>query len=347
MVKRLFFRGGQLLSRHGGFIVVLAACIVGLTVAAWPDWRSMVQAASTALIVAALSLRVAQISSREAVREQNARQARLRAMRNTYLGLSAQVRALSEGLEFAKAGEVPYPQLIVLGAFGGVSDPRNPFLAFTVWRQYKQDGRHFDFSPSGVAQFDKLEAAAAAYNRALDAARDAAVGVLTPHIATARQAQIDHVTDILERPWLSWQIQRQASQPPQNVPTSLPQPENAWFELIEQDDSPAILARVWIKGSTYQNSRPDTFGWLLAGRLDRAAQAVKDYYQQNTAATTIPASWVSRIFEETLPDLKAEPHYQGAERTFEALRAIAHEANEMLVNAIRDIQAQYEGEPAV
>lgn len=108
-------------------------------------------------------------------------------------------------------------------------------------------------------RLDEIEAAATAYNHAVEEAREAASPLLGPYVAQVLEEEAQ-LSDYLE-----WKRTYK------DAPTLPPYKSFPWFELIERLTSSGSYTSEEV-ASAWLRCPLQTFGWLLAGRPDEAGQ---------------------------------------------------------------------------
>jgi len=129
-----------------------------------------------------LTVVVGALSGREAVHQQYAKEANLR---------RKEMKALREALDTAHAGRAPYPRRVAVDLTAPLPlmnimdtlDRGGPVLR--AWSDFKGNYHADDFSPAAHAILDRAQEAARRYNVAVDAAVNATVATLKPHIEAA------------------------------------------------------------------------------------------------------------------------------------------------------------------
>jgi hypothetical protein len=330
----------------------LALGILLLAISAWPHIADVLRIGGTALVAACLSLLLTTVTSREAVRQENARTAHLRARDATYSPLNAELKALRRGLAQAQNGQAAYPSAIDVGDTSELAKPRRapwfplvPELTFTGWGEYKQDARELDFTAHAAQVLDAVVQHAREYNATVQQAREATIPRLAAQIRVARQTLQEATTAEGIRPWLTFDLQ---SRDRQRRPATSSEPplENAWYAALQDEDAPDQLAKMWVTGLFYAASGPPrTLGWLLAKRTDQAADAVVAVFPSGAAFATAPVEWVQGVLDDALPDMGAGAGYEMVWTALEALLAAVQAADATVLTALRVIREEYEGGP--
>ncbi len=284
------------------------------------------------------TLRLADSTQTFTVR-QDAKEASLRYKDDVYAPLHAELKKLREYLDKARAGNGPYPHWINL--LGEQRPPHSLFLqldrttpTFKQWPSFKEDFRFFGaFTPEGYNLLDEVQHFITDYNQAFEEARVLTRDKLTPYIAQGIEAEA-------KRPdYQEWQRKRQEAL---NVPTP-----NYWFERIASEITTTsafgtLLGEGW--SASWILTKPRTLGWLLAKRVDQAAQYIYEEYIREMGATPLVSlTWITDIFQAVWPELKSHPAYHKVWEAQECLYNYLYEAEVKLLNVLQIIQERYEG----
>ena len=269
---------------------------------------------------------------------QDAKDANLRYRDEVYGPLHTELRGIRVVLERAFAGRGPYPLWIPvrgeqLPRHLRYTPPAPVGPTFQHWPAFKEAFRLYGaFTTPAYDRLDEIEAAVIVYNHAIEEAREAALPLLTPHVAQAFE---------VETQLPAYQEWKRTYKDTPTPPLYQPFP---WFELIERvtssNSSPqgAETAIYWLRPPL------QTFGWLLADRPDQAGQCVFDDYERSTVKPR-SVTWFQDAFSQAMPDLKSARQFLQAQQAQEHLYRLVSSMETALLNVLINIQYEYEGGP--
>jgi len=324
LLKRFF----DAFSVVGGILLIAGLLLLVLAAALKVDW---LRDAGGALFVAGLSLIISTSSGKEAVRQQNAKEANVRRKDEIYGPLHAELKQLRERLEDTSTGKQPYPKWID----GAGNEPDysryvHNYMGptFRLWPEFKGDHRIDNFTESARKILDEVQNRAATYNVAVAAAEKLSRDLLAPHVASAFES-ISKTSDFHE-----WDQKYRA----------MGGPKYGWFQRIDMaissntPDSPfgQGVANVWLDGFGAR-------GWLLAGRLDQAAMSVYEGYKRQGDVIPPDPSWFQEVLQMMWTDVDNHPTYREARSGLAALLEQVREAEKVLQEGLHYIRDHYEG----
>jgi hypothetical protein len=300
-----------------------------------------------------LTVIVGTLTGREAVHQQYVKEANLRRKTDSYGPLHEEMKALREALDTAHAGRAPYPRRIAVDPTAtlpsmdimGTLDRDDPCLR--AWSDFKGNYHADDFSPAAHAILDRAQDAARRYNAAVDAAVNATVAALKPHIEAAIEGIVASSTYQHAREEL---VRRRAEPPPAGV---FYPPDRSWVAWLADDllrpgesiDSLAdTLARSWATFWPTPAAEMPTVGWLLAGQPDRATSSIEATFRSVISASDPPPSgWVAGIIAAVMADVATVAAFQDARAVFNRLHADVRQGEHALERGLQIIRDRYEG----
>jgi hypothetical protein len=136
-----------------------------------------------------LSLFVTMITSREAVQQQNAKEANLARKNTYYIPVFTELKQIYDRLEDGKQKKLPYPQGIKgMGnepSLGSIWGSPLPLPTFTNWGTFKEEPYRSNFTEKAYKLFDAVQKSGADYNKAVREAKDPVIKILNPIIDKA------------------------------------------------------------------------------------------------------------------------------------------------------------------
>ncbi len=300
-----------------------------------------------------LTVIVGALTGREAVHQQYAKEANLRRKTDSYGPLHEETKALRESLDAAQAGRVPYPRRIAVDPTAtlpsmdimGTLDRGGPCLR--TWSAFKGNYHADDFSPVARAIFDRTQESARRYNAAVDAAVNATVAALKPHI----EAAIEEIVASSAYQHAREELVRHRAAP-LSAGVFYP-PDRSWVAWLADDlllpgesiDSLAdTLARSWATFWPTPAAEMPTVGWLLAGQPDRATSSIEATFRNVISASDPPPSgWVAEIIAAVMTDVATIAAFQDARAAFDGLHADVQEGERALERGLQIIRDRYEG----
>ncbi len=297
-----------------------------------------------------LTVVVGTLTGREAVHQQYAKEANLRRKTDSYGPLHEEMKALRAVLDAAHAGHAPYPRRIAVDLaatqpFIGMPDRDGPCLR--AWSDFKGNYHADDFSPSARAILDRAQETARRYNAAVDAAVNATVVALKPHIDVAIEGIVASSTYQHAREGL---VRRRAE--PLTAGVFYP-PDRSWVAWLADnllhpgesiDSLVDTLARSWATFWPTPAAEMPTVGWLLAGHPDRATSSVEAIFRTPLSASDPPPpGWVAGIIAAVVADVSTIAAFQDARAVFDRLHADVQEGERALERGLQIIRDRYEG----
>jgi hypothetical protein len=243
------------------------------------------------IVVTLISSQIAIRSGKETFKEQNAKEARIRAKDEVYAPLSEELMTFIRTCKASEYRESPFPARILLI---GDDDANNDYTgqskrypAFRLWGAYRRDVRLFDFSVETQRALDAVENASQVYNSSFESFTQKVLHTLTNSLTSARE-------EILKSD--QFKIWKQEKQIPLTAGQQRVVSPNDWYELLVDDNSPQTVANEWISGAVRTQYPRDTIGWLAVGEWDKAAEIVREVYTNSSYASGLPEAWVKGVF---------------------------------------------------
>ncbi len=309
----------------------IIGAIVGIGLLARPV--GLLQVAGGALLGTALSLISTSVASKQAVRQQFAKEANLVRKTEVYGPLHEEVKRLYDILDGVLAGTEPCPRWIA-GAEEEPEKAKYPHrykpAAFEQWPEFKTNYHIDDFTREARGILDEVLRLATAYNAAIALTHQPSIDLLTLHIAKAIQAETKK-DDFQE-----WKKQFKAG-------TRMMQPDDNYFQWIENVCTPVIPGSTVGQGVAVDwVERTGALEWLITGHLDQAASCIYEDYRPRM--TRPPEhSWIRAIFQDAWPELEGQAHYQETQVALERLLKQVGVAKQKLEDGLLYIRDTYEG----
>lgn len=323
----------QQVIRHwrSGSVLLIAVFVVvggiawGMGTAKSTTW---LQAAGGALLASGLTVLAATVTSREATRLQQQKEATSRRRADVYRPLHEELYQLRELLGSSLSGKQPYPRWIQTGGTapseGRLPVEHQPKLV--LWPKYAESFQTDDFTQAFRGLMVKAMTAAEAYNVTIVPAAQACERNLTKAIdqafATAR---------------LSPDFTGQQSQP--GAPQTL-------SELVAITP-PQEAACQWLYGFPYYQEIA-TLGGLIGGVPRLAAEYILLQRSRNGYYRSIPEEMLQSIFDTACQASKQDPACEKTRQACQALAACVSHAVSDLQTGLKRIRDTFEGgEPMV
>ncbi len=326
-VLRRFFDGFSLV---GGILFISGLLLLVLATALKIVW---LHDAGGTLFVAGLSLTISTAISKEAVRQQYAKEANVRRKEILYGPLYTELKQLWERFDQASRGLSPYPHWI----FGvgnvpsplGLVPPYKVGTTFKCWPEFK-DSHYLDQFTKGAYQlFNEVQKLAATYNKAVVQALTRNCEILQPYLVSATEG-IKNSSEYRE-----WQQQNE-------VGTRIRVEKDDWYERVErismtvgQEEAQMWLDDFWV------------LGWILANSQEKAAITVQNGYH-SISLSLVPLTWSQEIFQHAWVELNKLPENQEIQQVATLLFEKVRMAKDLVESSLRYIRDHYEGgEPLV
>lgn len=309
---------------------------------------SWLQGAGGVIVGTGFTVLITTITSRRAVHEQYAKDANLRRKDNLYAPLYGEIKSLREMLQRAYDEGGAYPQRITTSysVFNEVSlaPPGYPVPTLIKWSMFKQGYYWNDFTESARHVLDRIVDLAEAYNQTVSKVPDATIQVLSTEIEQAIQRTKS------SDEYIAWQKNMESYPSERFRIAALRQgeaeAEETWFRRLDYTSAQGTTrghawASSWIMSWPIQHE-PPTVGYLLAGNVSTATRVIHMGYLPGGDPSP-PIQWIEDIFQRAMPKLEALASYQEAHVDCDRLYIAVREAEQMLLNALNDIQQRYEG----
>lgn len=309
-------------------LIALALFIIG-------EFREIVllQGFAGVLGGAVLTLFVTNITSGEAVAQQNAKEANLARKNVYYIPLFNELKQLFDLLEEARLRRLPYPQLI-----DGVEEVRQPSFiwkkypipSFTNWQTFQEEPDRSNFTEKACKLFEAVQKSSEVYNRAVRETKDSVITILTPKI------------DEAFRSWANRDDFKQWKEETQGGTIWSAAQFQEWHRYIKsylerppgQPDNEAQML-VWAH---------NIIGWILVDNLDEASIYMQRLYQYDFHTNVTPdAAWFRSILESVWSELQVLGCVKEVRAAAGELLARTVQAKDYMQDRLDYIRDMYEG----
>ena len=274
-----FFR--KFLSSAGGIIIL---SLIALILFIFGDIRQITLLTGLAGVFGGtiLTLVVTNITSREAVTQQYAKEANITRKEQYYIPLFTGLKQLHDILEDATHKKRPYPQWIQ----GVDTEERtavwgeHPLPSFTQWAIFKEEPYKSNFTNKACKLLNKVQTACIAYNQAVAQAKDPVIHILAPTLDNAFHQ------------WAASEEYKQWLTETNNGTRDSTKPYAAWHwhvrQYVLQPDASQSSAQtiVW-----FQN----LLGWVLANDIEIASVSMHGDYHDNRPPDVVWFKTISRV----------------------------------------------------
>jgi hypothetical protein len=254
---------------------------------------------------AALSLAVTIITGREAVHQQNAKEANIERKNTYYIPMFNELKQLFDRLEEAKKKTLPYPQWI-----GGTANTSHTYIwgnypmpTFANWARFKEEPYRSNFTEKACKLFDEVQKSCEDYSKAASEAKDPVITILNHKIESAFQAWAD--TDDFKR----WKAETNGGAAWSSA--QYHQWNSYIYRFLERPSSapPEAQSLVWSF---------NIIGWVLADAIDKASDLMQRTYQYDFQTQVTPdTAWFKNILGKGLyaGQTQLYPRYVRGRRT--------------------------------
>lgn len=261
----------------------------------------------------ALTLAVTTITSREAVLQQNAKEANLARKNDYYIPVFNELKQTDDSLEGAKQKRLPYPQWIK-----GMDNERHgavwgkyPMPTFTNWVTFKEDPYRSNFTEKACKLFDEVQKAGADYNKAVSAAKDSVIKVLNPKI------------DAAFREWANSDDFKHWKEETNGGMAWSSAQYHQWNSYIYRYFERPSVSPTEAEPLVWAHN---ILGWVLADDIDKASDAMQKTYQYDFQTQVTPdASWFKSVLESVWIELQE----------LSCVKAVQKVAGELLVRTVQ------------
>jgi len=309
--RNRFFR--KLLSSWVSLLILLLIALVFFLIGYFTQ-NNLLYGLAGVLGGTALTLAVTNITSREAVLQQNAKQANLARKDMYYVPMFNDLKQVFDRLEEARQKRLPYPQSIK----GMENEPRSfiwgnyPLPTFTYWATFREEPYRSNFTEKACTLFDKVQESVADYNKAVSQAKDPVIEILNPRLDNAF------------RVWASSDDFKQWSEETKGGTIPSAAQYHRWNAYIHgyverplSTEPEEAQALVWAH---------NVLGWILVNEIDKASDLMQKTYQIAFQTQVAPdTSWFKTILESVWTELQ--------ELSF--VNEVRKEAGELLVRTVQ------------
>lgn len=323
-----FFR--KFLSSSGSIIILsliaLAFFIIG-------ELRQIIlfQGLAGVLGGTVLTLFVTNITGREAVSQQNAKEANITRKYTYYIPIFNELKQLHDIMDDAKQKRLPYPQWI-----NGVDSEQRasvwgkyPMPTFATWTTFKEQPYRSNFTEKACILFDEVQAVSAKYNQAVSHAKDPVINIVNP--------KLDNVL----RDWGKSHEFKQWSEETKGGTSWSTVQYHEWnsyiYKYLQRPNSspPEALAFVWAF---------NILGWVLVNNIDEASDSMHHVYQYDFSTHNPPDTvWFKSILESVWTELQELDCVKTARTAAGELLEKTIQAKEYMQERLNYIRDMYEG----
>lgn len=279
----------------------------------------------------ALSLAIAIITGREAVLQQNAKEANLARKYTYYVPMFNDLKEIFDRLEEARQKRLPYPQWIKgmgnepPGVFGG----NFTIPTFMNWVTFKEDPYRSNFTEKACKLFDAVQKSGADYNGTVSEAKSLVITMLNPKIDAAFRAwassdDFKHWNEVTTGGTIWSTIQYHEW--------------NAYISRYMQRPSPSppeAQSLVWAF---------NILGWVLVNDIDKASDLMQKTYQNDFQTHVTPdISWFRSILESVWTELQELSCVKEVHKVAGDLLVRTIQAKDYVQDRLNYIRDMYEG----
>lgn len=279
----------------------------------------------------ALSLAITIITSGEAVRQQNAKDANLARKERYYVPLFTELKHIVDRLEVAKQKKLPYPQkmkdmdneppIFIQGNY--------PIPTFSSWVTFKEDPARSNFTEKACRLFDAVQQAGADYNRAVREAKEPVIEILNQKL------------DTIFREWANSDDFKHWNEETKGGMEWSTTQYHEWNTYIwrymqrSSSSAPEAQSLVWAF---------NILGWVLVNNIDAASDLMHHIYQNDFSTHAPPdISWFKSILESVWTELQELSCVKGVHKAAAELLAKTVQAKEYMQDRLNYIRDMYEG----
>jgi hypothetical protein len=240
----------------------------------------------------AITLAVTIITSREAVLQQNAKQANLARKDMYYVPMFNDLKQVFDRLEEARQKRLPYPQSIT----GMGNEPRSfiwgnyPLPTFTNWATFQEEPLRSNFTEKACKLFDKVQESVVDYNKAVSQAKDPVIEILNPKL------------DKAFREWANSDDFKQWSEETKGGTIWSTAQYHRWNAYIHGYVERPISAESEAQALVWAHN---VLGWVLVDDIDKASDLMQKTYQIAFQTQVAPdTSWFKTILESVWTELQ-------------------------------------------
>jgi hypothetical protein len=279
----------------------------------------------------ALTLAITIITSGEAVRQQNAKEANITRKNTYYIPIFNELKEVFDRLEACKQKKLPYPQSIK----GMGNEPRSfiwgnyPMPTFTNWATFREDPYRSNFREKACKLFDEVQESVADYNKAVSQAKDPVIEILNPKLDNAFRA------------WASSDDFRQWSVETKGGTIWSTAQYHRWNAYIHGyverpiSADPEAQALVWAH---------NVLGWVLVDDIDKASDLMQETYRSAFQTQVTPDTfWFRTILESVWTELQEHVCVKEVRKAAGELLVRTVQAKDYVQDRLNYIRDMYEG----
>ncbi|MFL5625910.1 MAG: hypothetical protein ACJ788_10005 [Ktedonobacteraceae bacterium] len=295
--------------------------------------NTLLQALAGVLGGAALSLAVTIITSKEAVQQQNAKEANITRKYTYYIPVFTELKQIHDRLEDGKQKKLPYPQ----GIKGMGNEPSPgaiwgnplPLPTFTNWAAFKEDPYRSNFTEKACKLFDEVQKSGADYNTVVSEAKDPVIKILSP------------IIDKAFREWANREDYKRWKAETNGGSSWSSDHYHQWHSYIYRyfqrpsDSPPEAQSLVWAF---------NLLGWMVVNDIDKASGYMQRTYQTNFQTPVTPdTSWFKSILESVWTELQELACVNEVRRVAGELLVRTVQAKDYVQTRLNYIRDMYEG----
>lgn len=280
---------------------------------------------------ATLSLFVTVLTSREAVFQQNAKEANIERKNTYYIPMFNELKQVFDRLEETKKKTLPYPQWI-----RGTANTSHTYIwgnypvpTFANWATFKEEPYRSNFTEKACKLFDAVQKSCEDYSNAAKEAKDPVITILSTKIDNAFREWAN--TDDFKR----WKEETNGG----GTWSSAQYHEwNSYiYRYFERPSAapPEAQSLVWSF---------NVLGWVLADDMDEASDLMQRTYQYDFQTHVTPdTAWFKSILESVWTELQELPTVKEFHKVAEELLEQTVKAKEYMQERLDYIRDTYEG----
>jgi len=309
-------------------VIALAFFIIGELL-----HNNLLQGLAGVLGGVALSLAITIITSREAVRQQNAKEANLTRKYTYYIPVFTELKQIHDRLEDGKQKKLPYPQGIK--GMGNEPSPGSlwgnplPRPTFTKWVDFKEDPYRSNFTEKACKLFDEVQKSGTEYNKVVSEAKEPVIKILNP------------IIDKAFREWANRDDYKRWKEETNGVSAWSSDHYHQWHSYIygyfqrPSDSPPEAQSFVWAF---------NLLGWIVVNDIDKASDFMQKTYQTSFQTQVTPdTSWFKSMLESVWAELQELSCVKEVHEVTGKLFAKTVQAKDYMQSRLTYIRDMYEG----
>jgi hypothetical protein len=285
----------------------------------------------------ALTLMVTILTGKEAVKQQNAKDANINRKDRLYIPVFNELKSIQDRWENAANRREPYPRYVQ-----GVGNESPDFMgrplnypAFASWPMFKEGPQKSDFTERASRLLDKVQEVGASYNQAVSNAKEPIRRLLDSHI---KEALFNERND---QTFKEWEVVSK-----QNPSATWSFPRHYWYEYIQTctvpPESANQVAETWVWAY-------NSIGWMIVGDIEGASAQIRSGYINVTQRQDPQdTAWFKAVLEKAWTEIDTLPEIHQVRTLAQELSLAVNETKSHVDKGLRYIQEMYEGgEPPI